>query len=143
MELNEGLAKAAAIWIKRHGLSQTTIAALGGPSTTSMTKIGSGRGSVRPGSLVRLDKAFGWEVGTSAQYLDGLDPQGLFTEPAPATLHEWSDEQLLDELRQRLARAREGETNDESAAQEKMNGPAGPGGGSAGHSIGLDCGLDI
>lgn len=85
IELTKELADAVALWMQRHGLTQTVVAARGGPSTTSMTKITYGRGSVRPGSLADLDKGLGWGHGVAVQYNQGNDPLGLFrAHDAPA-----------------------------------------------------------
>ena len=124
-ELNQALAEAVREWATRNALSQTVIAARGGPSTTSMTKILSGSGSVRPGSLTDLDKGLGWGQGVAVEYLAGRDPLGLFAASnSPVT--EWTNEQLLAELARRLAQTdtnrSEGDgTNDKSsAAQQKI-----------------------
>lgn len=106
-ELNPRLAEAVTWWVQRNALTQTVIAARGGPSTTSMTKILAGKGSVRPGSLTDLDVGLGWGDGVAVEYLSGRDPLGIFSLPTGAPPAEWTDDQLLAELRRRLAAADE------------------------------------
>lgn len=125
-ELNEALAKAVAWWVEREALTQSVIASRGGPSTTSLTKILSGRGSVRPGSITDLDIGLRWGSGTAAAYLAGEDPLGI-DRASDAPLNEWSDDQLVRELARRLASRRaEDETDAIADAGEKIDGLATP-----------------
>lgn len=120
-ELNAQLAAAVTWWMQRHALSQTVIAARGGPSTSTLTKITQGVGSVRPSVLAGLDEGLGWGTGVAARYLAGEDPLGIDSASTTAP-EEWPDEQLINELARRLrTRGREGETDASTAeAREKI-----------------------
>lgn len=118
----EALAKAYEDAKDRLGLTQTDIAAAGGPSTTSQSKIGKGR-YVSPGSLSKLDKALGWERGTSARIIAGTPAS---TQVGPLT--GYSDRELLDEIADRIARLRERGKPDDPApkkSSEPEHSPAG------------------
>jgi len=97
MPENSGsLAEAVKARIQSKGWSQTTIAAKGGPSTTSLTKITSGQGNLSPKMLAQIDAGMEWEPGRAAQILAGG------TGPVVTELASVSDEALLEEVRRRL-----------------------------------------
>lgn len=68
---NPQLAEAVRAWVESHGLTQTTIAARGGPSTSTMTKVLSGRGSFRRVIFNQLDRGLDWGDGNAERYWRG------------------------------------------------------------------------
>lgn len=95
-ELNDDLAEAVKRWIDAHSLTQPVIASNGGPSSTTLTKVLSGSGNVRPVILSQLDRGLGWGSGHAARVLRG--------EEVPASF-DWrsvSDRELLDEVERRM-----------------------------------------
>lgn len=94
-ENNGNLAEAVKAHIQSKGWSQTTIAARGGPSTTSLTKITSGRGNLSPKMLAQIDAGMQWGEGRAAQILAGEVPGAV-------DLAQLSDDALLAEVRRRM-----------------------------------------
>lgn len=97
-EINHRLAAAVRQRMLELGWSQTIVASQGGPSTTSLTKITSGEGTVSPKTLAQLDTSLRWRSGTAAALLSGVEPL------QPVDLSEVSDDELLAEVRTRMAR---------------------------------------
>lgn len=99
---NTALAAAVRDWIETRGLTQTTIAARGGPSTSTMTKVLSGEGSFRGVIFAQLDRGLGWG--------DGVAERHWFGQGVPVEAKGWreaSDDELLAELHRRMERRRE------------------------------------
>lgn len=92
-ELNKALAEAVAWWMERNSLNQATVYANGGPSSTTMTKIGRGSGGVRESVVHDLDAGLRWGAGTAAAYLRGEDPLGIHAGPGDswAAAREWNE----------------------------------------------------
>lgn len=97
-ENNKNLAKAVRDWIDDTGLTQAKISALGGPSSTTVTKILSGTGSFRQAVFGQLDRGLGWGDGGAmaawrgeiAAAAKGFDWRGV------------SDQELLGEVERRM-----------------------------------------
>lgn len=107
MPQNNGkLAEEVKARIQSKGWSQTTIAARGGPSTTSLTKITSGKGNLSPKMLAQIDAGMEWEPGRAARTLAGE------TTAAASDLASTSDDDLLAEVRRRMKGADHGRTPD-------------------------------
>ena len=56
------------------GLRQDQVAARGGPSTTTLTKVENGTSRANPGTLRKLDVGLGWEQGSATRAVSGGDP---------------------------------------------------------------------
>ena len=96
-ENNPRLAKAVRDWVEQRGLTQPVISARGGPSSTSMTKVLTGRGSFAASMFLKLDRGLGWGDGTAERHWRG---------EALASSVDWreaSDQELVEELSRRLA----------------------------------------
>jgi DNA-binding XRE family transcriptional regulator len=84
----QNLAQAVLVWRMRHGLSQATVAARGGPSDTTLSAIEAMEwNSSRPDqTLAKLDDGLWWPKGTARKVLfEGFDPVEevlKFEEPA-------------------------------------------------------------
>jgi hypothetical protein len=112
MDGRKALAKAFGAYVADHSLSQTDVAARGGPSTTSQTKIQKATKPISPQTLQKIDKATGWPPGTSARILAGT------SEPTEQrTIEGYSNEELADEVRRRLL-LRRSEPDDEPVPQK-------------------------
>lgn len=98
-ENNEDLARAVRNWIDDTGLTQAKISALGGPSSTTMTKILTGKGSFRQAVFGQLDRALNWgEGGAMAAW------RGELAKTA-GDKFDWrtvGDRELLDEVERRM-----------------------------------------
>ena len=111
-ENNQALADAVTSRVREMGWSQTTVAARGGPSTTSLTKIASAQGSLSPKMLAQIDRGMDWTAGTAARILAGhavadLDIAGI------------SNDDLLAEVRRRM----EGVSDAGQSAQKRTREP--------------------
>lgn len=71
MDGRRKLAEAFGAWADRHGYTQSQIAAMGGPSTTTQTKLRLGEGVVSRHTLRQLDAVMGWPAGSAARVIDG------------------------------------------------------------------------
>lgn len=105
MDGREALAKAFDEWFERSGMSQAEVAAAGGPSTTSQTKVRQSDGRVARQTLQKIDAVTGWAPGTAlrilrGESLDGPTPENvgsspddedslLFRRPAGLSDQEW------------------------------------------------------
>jgi len=103
---NDDLAKAVRDWIDSHGLTQAKISARGGPSSTTITKILSGRGSFRAAVFGQIDRGLEWGDGRAEEVWQG-EPDG-----SRIDWREASDDQLLEEVRRRLAERTHDRGND-------------------------------
>lgn len=61
-------------WMDRNGYTQGEVAALGGPSTTTQTKVRHTDDPISRQTLRQLDAVMGWPGGTSAGILQGYIP---------------------------------------------------------------------
>lgn len=77
MDGRRRLAELFGAWADRHGLTQGEIAAMGGPSTTTQTKVRHTDGPISRQTLRRLDAVMGWPNGTAAGILQGEHPPGV------------------------------------------------------------------
>lgn len=68
------LAELFEAWVSRHGYTQSQVAAMGGPSTTTQTKVVKSDDSLSRQTLRQLDAVMGWEPGTAAGVLQGRHP---------------------------------------------------------------------
>jgi len=90
------LATAVLTWRLRHGLSQATVAARGGPSDTTLSAIEAEEwNSTRPdGTLAKLDAGLWWPPGTARKILfEGFNPVAevmRFEKPEPRTDLLWN-----------------------------------------------------
>jgi len=115
MDGRKALAKAFGAYVDDHGLTQTDVAAMGGPSTTSQTKIRMTEAPISLQTLQKIDLVMGWERGTSARIIaDGLDPS------QQRTITSYSNEELAREVRRRLL-LRRSEPDDEPASQKSAD----------------------
>lgn len=96
-QLNQALAEKVSRHMHASGLSQIDVAGRGGPSTTTLTKITKGEGSISSRVLRQLDQGLGWAEGTSAQVLAGPPARS-----SSQSLSTWTDDELLDEIRHRM-----------------------------------------
>ncbi|HHV20801.1 MAG TPA: hypothetical protein GXZ30_04580 [Propionibacterium sp.] len=116
--MNARLAEAVKAWIAdRPHLTQPVISSNGGPSSTTLTKVLTGEGNVRPGILAQLDQGLGWGNGRAAKLLAG--------EAIPVEF-DWtsvSDRELLSEVERRMARG----GSDAGNTGKKSPGPGEPG----------------
>lgn len=103
-------------YVDRRGLTQTDIAAMGGPSTTSQTKIRTTDEPVAPGTLRKIDKVMGWEHGTAARIIAG-DP----VRPDQHSITNYSDEEIIAEVRRRILDR--GGSNADATPQQKSPEP--------------------
>lgn len=94
-ENNQALAEAVTSRVRELGWSQTTVAARGGPSTTSLTKITGGIGRLSPKMLAQIDRGMDWTAGTAARILAGQPVAEL-------SLTGISNDDLLAEVRRRM-----------------------------------------
>ena len=99
MDGRQALAQAFDDWYSRSGMNQSQVAAAGGPSTTTQTKVRQSDGPVSRQTLQQLDHVTGWPPGTAARYLSGEPVTAI---AAPARLDQVSDDELLNEVRRRL-----------------------------------------
>jgi len=93
MDGRKALAKAFGDYVDDHRLTQTDVAAKGGPSTTSQTKIMTTVEPLAPQTLQKIDKVTGWSPGTSARILAG--------NPEPSeqrTIEQFSNAELVDRI---------------------------------------------
>lgn len=75
--MKEGLERFASIVKRRReelGLRQDQLRDLGGPSTTTMTKVENAMDAPSPVTLRKLDAGLDWEPGSAARTLKGGDP---------------------------------------------------------------------
>lgn len=114
-ENNEDLARAVRNWIDDTGLTQAKITALGGPSSTTMTKILSGKGSFRSAVFGQLDRSLNWGDGAAyAAWRGELVAAGV----------DWrsvSNRELLAEVERRM----KGGSSDARSAEAEKNEPQG------------------
>ena len=68
------LAKAFGDWIELNGWTQTEVVAMGGPSTTTQTKVTKTDDPISRQTLKQIDLVMGWPAGTSAGVLAGATP---------------------------------------------------------------------
>jgi len=117
MDGRKALAKAFGAYVDDHRLTQTDVAAAGGPSTTSQTKIRTTDAPIASQTLQKIDKVTGWPPGTSARIIAGA------AEPTEQrTITSYSAEELAYEVRRRLLLLEEGGTDARSAdADEKRD----------------------
>lgn len=97
MDGRERLAKAFEGHVKRMGWSQQHVAAIGGPSTTTQTKITRGDGPLSRQTCQKIDVAMGWPWGTAGRVAAGeIDPpEGNAKATASLALPPEQDEELL------------------------------------------------
>lgn len=101
MDGRRALAKAFDDWYSSSGLNQGQVAAAGGPSTTTQTKVRQDDGPISRQTLNQLDYVTGWPAGTAARILGGQ-------QQAPADglgAIDWSrvtNEELAEQVRVRL-----------------------------------------
>ena len=69
MDGRAALAKAFGEWADDSGYTQQQIATMGGPSTTTQTKVGYTNEPVSRQTMQRIDAVAGWEPGTSQRIL--------------------------------------------------------------------------
>lgn len=74
MDGYEALASAFAQWVDDNGWTQTDVAAMGGPSTSTQTKVRQGHGPFRSGTLRQVDAIMGWKPGTAQRVIRGATP---------------------------------------------------------------------
>lgn len=98
-ENNQHLADAVKRWIDSRGLTQSVIAARGGPSTSTLTKVLKGTGTLRPSIFADLDRGLGWGDGRAES-----EWRGVTAAPEGFDWRSVSDEQLLDEIATRMRR---------------------------------------
>jgi hypothetical protein len=113
MDGRKALAKAFGAYVDDRGLTQTDVAARGGPSTTSQTKIRKTTKPVSPQTLQKIDKVTGWPPGTSARIIAGSPEPG-----ERRTIRSYSDDELVEDIRRRL---RERGKSDDVPAQPKSS----------------------
>lgn len=105
MDGRQRLAQVFGDWVDRHGYTQGEVAAMGGPSTTTQTKVRTTDGPISRQTQRQLDQLMGWPAGTSAGILRGELPPGaaegsvsaspdtddslLFVRPPGVTDQEW------------------------------------------------------
>lgn len=78
MDGRQRLAQLFGDWVDRHGYTQGEVAAMGGPSTTTQTKVRYSDGPVSRQTMRQLDQVLGWPAGTTAGVLRGLPaPEGV------------------------------------------------------------------
>ena len=74
MDGREALSEAVSSWVAENGWSQIDVAKMGGPSTTTQTKITGAdntRGGLGKSTLRQVDTVMGWEAGTAARVVAG------------------------------------------------------------------------
>lgn len=74
MDGREALSEAFSSWVAENGWSQIDVAKMGGPSTTTQTKITGAdntRGGLGKSTLRQVDTVMGWEAGTAARVVAG------------------------------------------------------------------------
>lgn len=98
-ENNQHLADAVRRWIDSRGLTQSVIAARGGPSTSTLTKVLKGTGTLRPSIFADLDRGLEWGDGRAES-----EWRGVTAAPEGFDWRSVSDEQLLDEIATRMRR---------------------------------------
>ena len=118
MDGRKALARAFGAYVADHSLTQTDVAARGGPSTTSQTKIQKATEPISPQTLQKIDKATGWPPGTSARILaGGMD----LTEQR--TIEQLSNDELVAEIHRLVEvvsqRLRERSEPDDAPAHQK------------------------
>lgn len=84
MNGRRALAEAFGEWAESSGLSQAQIAAAGGPSTTSQTKVRQTDEPLSRQTLQKIDHVTGWPAGTAARIVRGAQPTPTET-VSPAT----------------------------------------------------------
>jgi len=72
MDGRERLAELFGAWVDQNGWSQPTVAAMGGPSTTTQTKIRRTTEPLSASTLRQLDVVMGWDEGTAARVQSGV-----------------------------------------------------------------------
>lgn len=79
------LAELFGAWMDHHGYTQTDVAAMGGPSTTTQSKVRNSDDSISRQTQRQLDAVMGWPPGTAAGVLQGRHVEGVFTPTEPDT----------------------------------------------------------
>lgn len=71
-------------WMERNGYTQGQVAAMGGPSTTTQTKVRHTDGPISRQTLRQLDAVMGWAKGTAASIVQEDAPHA--SDPEPETV---------------------------------------------------------
>lgn len=82
MNGRQKLAAAFGDWMDRHGYTQQQVAAMGGPSTTTQSKVRLTDDPISRQTMKQLDTVMGWPAGTSAGILRGGDGPETVSGPA-------------------------------------------------------------
>ena len=84
--MDEGRRKLAELfgaWMDRNGYTQTDVAAMGGPSTTTQSKVRNSDDSISRQTLKQLEAVMGWTPGPAAGVLQGRYVEGVLTPTEP------------------------------------------------------------
>lgn len=76
MDGRQRIAQLFGEWVDRHGYTQGEVAAMGGPSTTTQTKVRNTDEPISRQTMKQLDQVMGWSAGTTAGILRGALPPG-------------------------------------------------------------------
>lgn len=100
MDGRKRLAELFGEWADGRGLTQTDVAAMGGPSTTTQTKVRLTDEPISRQTIRQLEAVMGWPAGRAMAVLQGdyQEPSGSFT------LADVSNEELLEEVAKRMRR---------------------------------------
>lgn len=75
MDGRRALSEAFSSWVEENGWSQTDVVKMGGPSTTTQTKIVLQDGGLSKKTLQQIDTVMGWGKGTSAKVIaEAIEP---------------------------------------------------------------------
>lgn len=89
MDGHQALAEAFSEWVDGHGWTQTEVVMMGGPSTSTQTKVRQGHGPYRSATLRQIDKVMGWHPGTAQKVVRG-------TPPPPGSLEKSAENVVAD-----------------------------------------------
>lgn len=87
------LAEAFNAWMSRNGYTQTDVAAMGGPSTTTQSKVVNTDDPISRQTMKQLDTVMGWPGGTAAGIVRGEAPPDPGAEAVGAVVED--DDALL------------------------------------------------
>lgn len=103
MDGRRALAKAFDDWYSTSGMNQSEVAAAGGPSTTTQTKVRQGNDPISRQTLKQLDEVTGWAAGTAARIYAGVQQSPANGGSAnPVDWSQVTNEELAEQVRVRL-----------------------------------------
>lgn len=115
MDGRQRLAAVFGAYVDSQGWTQTEVAAKGGPSTTSQTKIRMTDEPLSRQTLYKVDDVMGWTRGTAARIVAGVaEPEGH------RSIRDYSDVELIREVARRI---REGGTDGSTPDAGEKTGP--------------------